>query len=325
MKLIIAVLAFVLGVIGFTIEYSTVQADSPKPVSTSVARPQGGLTDTPTSTIPVHDVRESNVRDTSFTVSFLTDSPPSTDTLATLSYWISGTITSTRFAADALPTKQTHWFQATGLQPDTQYQYAIALEGSDGRYRGEVRTSPTMSPTVPAIAYGQVRDMVGVPKEGALVYVRREMSTIWLSTFTSNDGSWSIDISFLLASTTGVGGVRALGGGSIFLEVIAPDGEAHQLLYTDFPWPLSLVTQYVPARTMSPGWNLISVTDGVSTTAERLLSSLRDQGIQAEMVVRWQDGGWQSHIRGFSANDFAIESGRGYFVKTTNGGSWRYR
>jgi hypothetical protein len=68
---------------------------------------------------------------------------------------------------------------------------------------------------------------------------------------------------------------------------------------------------------LQAGWNLISLSADPVTplTAEGLIRLISLQGGQATDVNRWQAGAWNTHLAGLAFNDFAVEPGRGYFVK----------
>lgn len=42
----------------------------------------------------------------------------------------------------------------------------------------------------------------------------------------------------------------------------------------------------------------------------------------ATEMDRWQNGGWEGHLRGLPLNKFGIEESRGYFVKLTRPVTW---
>ncbi|MBI2941117.1 MAG: hypothetical protein HYY04_11835, partial [Chloroflexi bacterium] len=72
-------------------------------------------------------------------------------------------------------------------------------------------------------------------------------------------------------------------------------------------------------RGMVVGWNLIAVPNPVTYLAESLGQAIRADGISASQVVRWNDavGSWSAHLVGWTSNNFAIQLGRGYFVRVT--------
>lgn len=56
-----------------------------------------------------------------------------------------------------------------------------------------------------------------------------------------------------------------------------------------------------------------NVADQINT-AEKLLNYLSDFGVEAYEIDRWQNGGWDSHLRNLPFNDFPIETGKGYEI-----------
>ena len=78
------------------------------------------------------------------------------------------------------------------------------------------------------------------------------------------------------------------------------------------------VTTGVPLD-LQIGWNSIGIPHTDAYTAESLCEEINDQcgdGTAVE-VDRWYASGWDGHICGLPFNDFAIEIGKGYFVKAS--------
>lgn len=81
-------------------------------------------------------------------------------------------------------------------------------------------------------------------------------------------------------------------------------------------------------RLLESGWNLI----GLGTTASfmdapTLLASLDGaSGTTATALeaARWQSGAWDSHVRTAPVNRYALEPGRGYFVRLTRPVAWTH-
>ena len=80
------------------------------------------------------------------------------------------------------------------------------------------------------------------------------------------------------------------------------------------------VTSAVPLN-LQAGWNSISIPHTDSYTAKSLCNDFINQGITAVEIDRWYIGGWQGHVCGLPFNNFAIQRGVGYFVKTTSAGT----
>ena len=78
------------------------------------------------------------------------------------------------------------------------------------------------------------------------------------------------------------------------------------------------VTTPVPLD-LQIGWNSIGIPHTDAYTAESLCEEINDQcgdGTAIE-VDRWYASGWDGHICGLPFNNFAIEIGKGYFVKAS--------
>ena len=71
------------------------------------------------------------------------------------------------------------------------------------------------------------------------------------------------------------------------------------------------------------GWNSISVPHTDGYTAETLCDDIITQGISnIDLEIdRWHNGGWQGHPCGLPFNQFPIERGQGYFIKTSSPGT----
>ncbi|MBI2314774.1 hypothetical protein HYU93_01815, partial [Candidatus Daviesbacteria bacterium] len=100
------------------------------------------------------------------------------------------------------------------------------------------------------------------------------------------------------------------------------------------PWAGVVVslTKAVQDKTISlqAGWNLVSLTalPGKTLTVTSLLKDIADQGGQATTVSTLIDGAWKSFVvrdgKEFSGDDFAIEVGKSYFVKTLKPSTFKY-
>lgn len=63
-------------------------------------------------------------------------------------------------------------------------------------------------------------------------------------------------------------------------------------------------------------FSLPTVPDNMKT-AEDLLQEMKKQGITANLISRWKDGRWNSHVINFPANNYQIEPGKGYLIRNT--------
>ena len=74
------------------------------------------------------------------------------------------------------------------------------------------------------------------------------------------------------------------------------------------------------------GWNLMALPIDVLTpyTAQAVLDEINAQGGACSEVDRWLNGGWDAHINNLPFNDFAVEPGKGYFLKCTANSQWTF-
>ena len=77
---------------------------------------------------------------------------------------------------------------------------------------------------------------------------------------------------------------------------------------------------------LQAGWNLVGLP-GVAAQydAPGLLAALESASGTAGTAIeldRWEAGGWEGHLRGLPVNRFAIEEGRGYFVRLARPVAW---
>jgi hypothetical protein len=80
----------------------------------------------------------------------------------------------------------------------------------------------------------------------------------------------------------------------------------------------------ISASSIGVGWNSVALAvDPLTTyTAEGLCEKIQDQGGDIAEVDRWHAGGWQGHVCGLPFNDFTIDLGTGYFVKSSEVSTW---
>ena len=94
-------------------------------------------------------------------------------------------------------------------------------------------------------------------------------------------------------------------------------------------WTYDAIPTVIPKTlTMISGWNLISMSGAMGYDAAKTITGVEAAGgsngsvIVCDEIDRWENGGWDPVIRASSANIFAIEGGRGYFVKLRRAVSW---
>ena len=80
------------------------------------------------------------------------------------------------------------------------------------------------------------------------------------------------------------------------------------------------VTEALPFD-LQIGWNSITIPHSNGYSAETLCDEIISQGVTALEIDRWHNSGWSGHICGLPFNDFPIERGTGYFIKTSSAGT----
>ena len=90
----------------------------------------------------------------------------------------------------------------------------------------------------------------------------------------------------------------------------------------------SIPTSSPKTLTMQAGWNLISMSGAIAYDAAKVITAIEAAGgsngsvIVCTEIDRWEAGGWDPVVRASSANVYAIEGGRGYFVNLKKAVSW---
>ena len=70
------------------------------------------------------------------------------------------------------------------------------------------------------------------------------------------------------------------------------------------------------ALSLGTGWNLVAVPSSSGYTAWSLMDGINGQGGNALEVDRWYNGGWDFTLNFPRFNNFNIEKGSAYFVKS---------
>ncbi len=75
------------------------------------------------------------------------------------------------------------------------------------------------------------------------------------------------------------------------------------------------------------GWTLLGIPpcrDGslACHTASSLASAINAQGGEVTEIARWVNGGWSAYLAGFPFNDFAIQAGQAYFIRSSKTSTW---
>lgn len=147
------------------------------------------------------NVRLTNVTDSTFTVSFETDSP----TTASVIYGTEEKKTNLTYADDRVQINlstdkyTTHHITLRRLEPNTTYYYLIKVDdGPEFDNNGSVFRVTTArragTPTATKTINGSVTNETGGPATGAIVYVKTDGAGD-MSTLVTNTGGWAIPLS----------------------------------------------------------------------------------------------------------------------------------
>ena len=287
---------------------------------------------TPTPAPTIRSIRVANVRDTSFTVSWVTD-VPATGSVA----WRLDTTASPTFAADlrgATGTFGVHLVTVSGLMPATRYLFDVtsgATTDTNGGAHHAVTTGPTLGVTAPDLAYGTVSLRDGAIPGAVLVHVTADDSAPLVDLVTASDLKyWSVNLGNL--RTASLGATFPVTGDTV-LTVTAdggPDGTATgtTTVATARAGTFAIALADEVALPLSAGWNLVALraTPPTPITAAAVCAALNATvaGTAVELD-RWVAGGWEGHRCGIPPNDFTLETGAGYFVRMTAPATWTYR
>ena len=290
------------------------------------------------SAIPVpatiRAIRVANVRDTSFTVSWVTD-VASTGTVS----WRPGTSTaSPTFAVDvrgADTSSTVHQVTVTGLAASTRYLFDVTsgtTTETNGGTHFAVTTGPILSIPATDSVYGTV-----VRKDGTTP------SAVTVQLTASGSAGTSAPLATLVRTNDaktwilGLGNLRTADASAAFtytdatiLKVQADGGADGTAVGTVTVadariGKLALTLSDEIATPLQSGWNLVAlqVTPASPVTAMALCASL-DATVagSAYEIDRWENSGWDGHRCGVPANNFTLEPGRGYFIRVTKPVTW---
>ena len=285
----------------------------------------------------IGSVRIANVRDTSFTVSWVTDMA-STGTIRWGPDDGSAPMNAVYDKRGASGTFTVHFATVSGLAPSTSYRFDVvsgSTTDTNGGAHYLVTTGPTLGATAPDQAFGTVSLRDGSVPASVVVHltasgpsgtsaplaalVASAEQRYWLINLGSLRTA-SLDAPFPVTADT-VLTVNADGG---------PDGSAASTATVAVvrAGTLALTLSDEVSQPMQAGWNLISLraTPATTTTASMVCTALNavTAGTAVELD-RWINGGWDGHRCGLPVNDFAFEPGPGYFVRLTRPATWTYR
>lgn len=247
-------------------------------------------------------VKVTNLTESSFTVSWVTDGP-------TNGFILYGTSDPTLTAADdreqlsAQPgTFLTHHITVKGLNPATNYFFRINSSGKTFDNNGQpykISTAPAISGEVPAndVAYGIVVDQNGAPAEGVIVYLSLANASP-LSALTKASGSWLIPLN--LARTNDLANWAPYDQEASTEEIFAQGGvagTATAVAVTKYDSPLSTITLgqsfdfrqapvedqgELPTPTPSVGESGFSTEEGGLTSSLRVINPTQGEDLASQ-------------------------------------------
>ncbi len=277
------------------------------------------------------------MRDTSFTVSWLTDLV----TTGEIHYGTDpGILNQTAYdERGATVVDDTHYVTLQGLQPNITYYFDVvsgATTDNNGGVHYSLATGPTL--TVPAVdtVYGQVFKEDGVPNsfgltpaEGAIVHITltdddgsgSPDEAAPLSALVDDTGYWYINLSNARTADLSAYFAYADRDWVLLKAQGASDGVGCLAVVTAAGAPVAPLVLNISHCTWSSdiqfGWNHVALPlfPSVPYTAEGACGEINDQGGDVVEVDRWHAAGWDGHICGLPFNDFAVEMGSDYFIK----------
>lgn len=314
--------------------------DSAAPPASPTCPPDCALPPGPPAT-PANNVQVSNVQDASFTVSWQTAGPArgalryGTDPAA-LNHSAVDLRGATTF-------DDVHYVVINQLTPSTIYYFDILSDGQvddNGGAHYTVTTGPILPVPLPDQVYGQVLAPDGVtPAENVFVTI----------TLQDGDNAGSLGDAALMSDIvettdsgfwdTNLGNARTSDLQSAFqysaqgdrLRLVAIDGSgcaAEQVVDTanDTPAPaLTLMCATQVTHQLATGWNLLGlnlISDPIPL-AEEALDDIEAQNGNGTEVDEWLNGGWNAHVHNLPFNNYSLELGKGYFVKSIVDSSWQ--
>ena len=252
-----------------TVTPTDTPTSTPTHTTTVTNTPTGTVppTPTPTSTpgaVIISEVWVTNVRDTSFTVSWVTNEAATGEV-----HYGTDPVNLNLVAYDDRDTgtnDDTHHVTLTGLAPETTYYFDVVSDGTtddNGGTHYSVTTGPTLGLPAPDTIYGQVFKADGTtPAEGAIVYITlfdddgsgSPGQAAPLSALVESSGYWFANLgNARTADLSGYFSYSASGDGVDMAAQGAGDGTASQTVDTanDSPAP-DMVLMLAPTPTPTP-------------------------------------------------------------------------
>ena len=308
--------------------------NTPTPTATPTATPSPTALAAPA----ISDLRISNVRDTSFSVSWLTESQTTGEVVLDPSPARLRAGQGQRTTA----TGTAHHVNLTELAAETTYYFYVQtgelIDNNGGAFYSVTTGRPL--PVLPDSdnIYGKIAEPARTGVEGCLVYVRillagaggsEGASALLSSDLTNSDGQWSVNLGN--ARTTSLGAYYSYSStlATLGVEVqCSPVRQGYSEIVTadDSPAaPIEVRSLTRSLLSLGAGWNFVALPQQpmAAYPASRLCDELirSNAGLPVE-VLRWASGGWDGYVCGVDANDFDLNPAGGYFVRNLAANSW---
>jgi hypothetical protein len=317
---------------------TTITVAGPGPITTTraitvtIGTPSSGSS--PEITEAPRSIRVSNVRDTTLTVTWVTDA----STTGALRWGIDdGTApnTDTYDRRGPAGSYSVHYVTLSGLTPSTRYRFDVISGSTTDTNNGShylATTGPTIGATSPDLAFGTASLSANGAATSAVVFVTASgpsgTSAPLAALITpSSRGYWAANLGNLRQASLDAPFPVT---GDTVLTVTADAGTDGSVVSTTTvaaarAGTVALVLSSEASHPLQVGWNLVAlrVTPKFATTASVACTSLN--GATAGSAVeldRWIDGGWEGHRCGLPVNDFVLEPGAGYFIRVAHEATW---
>jgi len=313
------------------VDVSAIPMPTPVPTATANASP------TPVVTSAIRSIRIANVRDTSFTVSWVTD-VASTGTIRWGPADGSAPMNAVYDKRGASGTFTVHFATVSGLTPSTRYRFDVvsgSTTDTNGGAHYLVTTGPTLGVSAPDQAFGTVSLRGGSIPASVVVHLTASgpsgtSAALASLVTTAEQKYWAVNLGNLRTSSLDAPfSVTA----DTVLTVTAdggPDGSAAATT------TVAVVRAGAFAMTLSDevsqpllaGWNLVALraTPATSMTASMVCTALNAVAAGTAVELdRWVEAGWEGHRCGLPVNDFTLETGLGYFIRLARPVIWTYR
>jgi subtilisin-like proprotein convertase family protein len=301
----------------------------------------GTTVDMEVSIVPTTtDVRITNLRDASLTISWLTDLATSGEVhYGTNPSNLNQTVQDERGASTS---DDTHFVTLLSLLPNTTYYFDVLSAGVTDDNHGShytVTTAPTLELPGNDQIYGQVFLTDSTPAAGTIVYITLEDknsvgtpgAAAPLSALVDESGYWFFNLADARSADLSSYFSYSSSGDRLRLEAKgAGDGRGCQIVETSADSPAeAIVLSLSPCTTtweidLDASWNHISLPLAplVAYSAESVCDEIDAQGGNTAEIDRWHNGGWDGHICQLTFNDYPLALASSDFIKSNTPTTW---